>query len=115
MKRAEEYPDGDFRKGDPRFQGENFDKNMRAAGVVRDVAKTHGATPAQIALAWLLQKGDDVVPIPGTKRRKYLEENAAAANITLTPGEVSLLDAALAADAISGPRYNERTMKWVDR
>src|SRR3954469_3973377 len=60
VKRAEEYPDGDFRKGDPRFQGENFDKNMRAAGVVRDVAKTHGATPAQIALAWLLQKGDDV-------------------------------------------------------
>ena len=115
VKRAEEYADGDFRKGDPRFQGENFDKNMRAAGVVRDVAKTHGATPAQIALAWLLQKGDDVVPIPGTKRRKYLEENAAAANITLTPGEVSLLDAALAAEAISGPRYNERTMKWVDR
>src|SRR3954447_11491750 len=92
VKRAEELPATDFRKGDPRFQGENFDANMRAASAVRDVATKHDATPATIALAWLLHKGDDIVPIPGTKRRKYLEENAAAASIALSAGEMSTLD-----------------------
>ena len=115
VKRAEEYPEGDFRRGDPRFQGSNFDANMRAAGVVREIADAHGATPAQIALAWLLQKGNDVVPIPGTKRRTYLEENATAASIALEPKEVARLDDALAANAIAGPRYNDKSMKWVDR
>jgi aryl-alcohol dehydrogenase-like predicted oxidoreductase len=115
VKRAEEYPEGDFRRGDPRFQGENFDANMRAAGVVREVAKAHGATPAQIALAWLLQKGDDVVPIPGTKRRTYLEENAAATRLILTNADLERLDSALAPEAIAGPRYNENAMRWVDR
>src|SRR6185295_8382240 len=79
VKRAEEYPEGDFRRGDPRFQGENFEANVRAARVVRDLAVRKGATPGQVALAWLLHKGDDIVPIPGTKRRRYLEENVAAA------------------------------------
>ncbi|HEX8618704.1 MAG TPA: aldo/keto reductase, partial [Thermoanaerobaculia bacterium] len=115
VKRAEEYPEGDFRRGDPRFQGENFDANMRAAGVVREIASKHGATPAQIALAWLLQKGDDVVPIPGTKRRTYLEENIAAVNLTLGADEMAWLDEALAPSAIAGPRYSERSMKYVDR
>jgi aryl-alcohol dehydrogenase-like predicted oxidoreductase len=115
VKRAEEYPEGDFRRGDPRFQGENFDKNMRAAGVVREIAAKRQATPAQIALAWLLQKGDDVVPIPGTKRRTYLEENAAATEIALAADENARLDAALAPGAIAGPRYNEKAMRWVDR
>ena len=115
VKRAEEYPEGDFRRGDPRFQGENFDANMRAASVVREVASTHGATPAQIALAWLLHKGDDIVPIPGTKRRKYLEENAGAASITLNADDMARLDDALRPEAIAGPRYNERAMGWVDR
>ncbi|MCU1245138.1 MAG: aldo/keto reductase, partial [Acidobacteria bacterium] len=115
VKRAEEYPDGDFRKGDPRFQGQNFDDNMRAAGTVRVIAERIGATPAQIALAWLLHKGDDVVPIPGTKRRKYLEENVAAASIKLAPGEIAELDAALPPELIAGPRYNEKAMGWVDR
>src|SRR6185295_7306403 len=74
-KRAEEYPEGDFRRtNDPRYQGENFDANMRAASAVRDVATRKGVTPGQVALAWLLHKGPDIVPIPGTKRRKYLEE-----------------------------------------
>jgi aryl-alcohol dehydrogenase-like predicted oxidoreductase len=113
--RAEEYPEGDFRRGDPRFQGENFDANMRAASVVRDVAADHKATPAQIALAWLLQKGDDVVPIPGTKRRTYLEENVAATEITLSADDVRRLDAALAPEVVSGPRYNDKAMRWVDR
>jgi len=115
VKRAEEYPEGDFRRGDPRFQGENFDANMRAASVVREVASTHGATPAQIALAWLLHKGDDIVPIPGTKRRKYLEENAGAGSIKLSADDMTRLDDALRPEAIAGPRYNERAMGWVDR
>jgi len=115
VKRAEEYPEGDFRRGDPRFQGENFDANMRAASIVREVAVRHGVTPATIALAWLLHKGDDIVPIPGTKRRKYLEENAAAASLTLSAGDIATLDDALRPEAIAGPRYNERAMGWVDR
>jgi len=115
VKRAEEYPEGDFRRGDPRFQGDNFDANMRAASIVRDVAARYGVTPATIALAWLLHKGDDIVPIPGTKRRKYLEENAAAASLTLSAGDVATLDDALRPEAIAGPRYNERAMGWVDR
>ncbi len=115
VKRAEEYPDGDFRKGDPRFQGANFDANVRAASVVRDIGASRKATPAQIALAWLLHKGDDIVPIPGTKRRKYLEENVAAASIALSGEEMARLEDALRPDAIAGPRYNERAMGWVDR
>jgi aryl-alcohol dehydrogenase-like predicted oxidoreductase len=115
VKRAEEYPEGDFRRGDPRFQGENFDANMRAASIVRDVGTRRNATPAQIALAWLLHKGEDIVPIPGTKRRKYLEENVAAASITLSVDEMATLDDALRPEAIAGPRYNERAMGWVDR
>src|SRR6187399_2300089 len=81
VKRAEEYPDGDHRRNDPRYQGENFDANMRAASTVREIAKRKGATAGQIALAWLLHKGDDIVPIPGTKRRAYLEENVGAADV----------------------------------
>jgi aryl-alcohol dehydrogenase-like predicted oxidoreductase len=115
VKRAEEYPEGDFRRGDPRFQGENFDANMRAASVVREVASKHDATPAQIALAWLLHKGNDIVPIPGTKRRKYLEENVGAASIALSTDDMGRLDDALRPEAIAGPRYNERAMGWVDR
>ena len=115
VKRAEEYPEGDFRRGDPRFQGDNFDANMRAASIVRDIGAQRKATPAQIALAWLLHKGDDIVPIPGTKRRKYLEENVAAASITLSADEMARLEDALRPDAIAGPRYNERAMGWVDR
>jgi aryl-alcohol dehydrogenase-like predicted oxidoreductase len=115
VKRAEEYPEDDFRRGDPRFQGENFDANMRAAAVVREIAAQHSASPAQIALAWLLQKGNDIVPIPGTKRRGYLEENVAATEIKLGSRDVAQLDTALAPQAIAGPRYNEKAMKWVDR
>jgi aryl-alcohol dehydrogenase-like predicted oxidoreductase len=115
VRRAEEYPEGDFRRGDPRYQGENFDANVRAAAAVRDLATRKGATAGQIALAWLLHKGQDIVPIPGTKRRKYLEENFAAADIRLTPGEMTDLDAALAPGKVSGPRYSEKQMAQVDR
>ena len=114
-KRAEEYPEGDYRRGDPRFQGENFDANMRAAAVVQEVGRRRGATPAQVALAWLLHKGEGIVPIPGTKRRRYLEENLAAASLALAPAEVGELDRALAPEMVAGPRYNERMMAFIDR
>ncbi|HXS81258.1 MAG TPA: aldo/keto reductase, partial [Methylomirabilota bacterium] len=115
-RRAEEYPADDFRRGDPRFAGENFDSNMRAAAVVRQISnRRKDATPAQVALAWLLHKGPDVVPIPGSKSRKHLEENAAAVDVSLTAAEMTALDAALAAENVSGPRYNPRQMSMVDR
>ncbi len=115
VNRAEEYPEGDFRRGDPRYQGENFDANVRAASAVRDAAATKGVKPGQLALAWLLHKGDDIVPIPGTKRRTYLEENIAAADVSLSTDEIAVLESALAPDKISGPRYGERAMAQIDR
>jgi len=114
-KRAEEYPESDYRHGDPRFQGENFDRNVQAAARVREMAAQKGATPGQIALAWLLHKGDDFVPIPGTKRRSYLEENAGAANLKLSPAEMKQLDEALKPEAVSGPRYNAHYQAFIDR
>jgi aryl-alcohol dehydrogenase-like predicted oxidoreductase len=114
-KPAEEYPEGDYRKGDPRFQGENFKDNMRAAGIVAEVAKPLGATPSQVALAWLLHKGVGIVPIPGTKRRKFLEENVGAAEVNLSSQDMRKLDDALRPEAIAGPRYNEKQMAYVDR
>jgi aryl-alcohol dehydrogenase-like predicted oxidoreductase len=114
-KRAEEYLEGDYRRGDPRFQGQNFDANMQAASVVRDLAQRLGATPAQVALAWLLKKGDDVVPIPGTKRRRYLEENVGGASVSLDAEDMAALDRALPPEVVAGPRYNERMMAFIDR
>ena len=115
VKRAEEYPETDFRRNDPRYQGRNFDANMRAASVVRDMAERRGGTPAQIALAWLLHKGPDIVPIPGTKRRRYLEENVASADVRLSVEDIAALDAALPPEKVAGPRYNQKLMAQVDR
>jgi aryl-alcohol dehydrogenase-like predicted oxidoreductase len=115
VKRAEEYPEGDFRRGDPRYQGANFDANQRAASAVRELARRKGVTAGQIALAWLLHKGSDIVPIPGTRRRTYLQENVAAADVRLSHDEMHALDAALAPEKISGPRYGEKQMATVDR
>ena len=115
VKRAEEYPENDFRRGDPRWQGAHFDANIRATAIVREMAEQKGATPGQVALAWLLHKGEDIVPIPGTKRRRYLEENVAAAALALDADEIERLDAALPPGATAGPRYNERMMAFVDR
>ena len=115
VKRAEEYPETDYRRNDPRYQGANFDANQQAASAVRDLAVRKGVTAAQIAIAWLLHKGPDIVPIPGTKRRRYLEENVAAANVALDPGEMAALEAALGADRVAGPRYGEKQMAQVDR
>ena len=114
-KRAEEYPEGDYRRGDPRFQSGNFEANMRAASVVQEIARRLDATPAQVALAWLLRRGDDVVPIPGTKRRRYLEENVGGASVRLESEDVQALDRALPPEAVAGPRYNERMMAFIDR
>src|SRR5437867_2856460 len=115
VKRAEEYPESDYRHNDPRYQSENFDTNMRAALVVQELAKQKGATPGQIALAWLLHKGDDIAPIPGTTRRKHLEDNVGAVDVSLSDQEMSRLDAALSPENVSGPRYTEKQMATVDR
>ena len=115
VRRAEEYPEGDFRRGDPRYQGENFEANVRAATAVRELAARKGVTPGQIALAWLLHKGPDIVPIPGTKRRRYLDENVGAADVSLTREEMAALDAALAPEKVAGLRYGEKQMAQVDR
>jgi aryl-alcohol dehydrogenase-like predicted oxidoreductase len=115
VKRAEDYPAGDYRRNDPRYQGENYDANVKATQTARDIAESLHATPGQIALAWLLQKGNEIVPIPGTKRRQYLEENIAAVNIALDAEQMRALDDALAPSRISGPRYSAKMMATVDR
>jgi aryl-alcohol dehydrogenase-like predicted oxidoreductase len=114
-RRAEDYPEGDYRRGDPRFQGRNYEANMRAAGVVGEIAQGLDATPAQVALAWVLARGDGFVPIPGTKRRSYLEENLRAADLRLDRQAMERLDAALAPEAVAGPRYNDQMMSYIDR
>jgi aryl-alcohol dehydrogenase-like predicted oxidoreductase len=113
VKRAEEYPATDFRNSDPRFQGANFDANVAAASAVNEVAAANGLTPAQVALAWVLHQGNDIVPIPGTKRRKYLEQNIAAAEVKLDSATLSKLATAMA--KVAGPRYNEKRMAAIDR
>jgi aryl-alcohol dehydrogenase-like predicted oxidoreductase len=99
----------------PRFADEALDQNLALVDRVRAIAKRRGATPGQLALAWVLAQGSDVVPIPGTKRRIYLEENAAAADIKLTPAEAAELEAAVPSTEIIGARYNAPAMKAIDR
>jgi aryl-alcohol dehydrogenase-like predicted oxidoreductase len=115
VRRAEEYPEGDFRRTDPRYRGENYDANKKAARIVGEIAAANSAKPGQIALAWLLQKGNDIVPIPGTKRRKYLEENVAAETVKLDPAQMKVLDDALAPEKIAGKRYADWIMATIDR
>ncbi|MDP9126433.1 MAG: aldo/keto reductase [Pseudomonadota bacterium] len=115
VKRAEDLPADDFRHDDPRYQGANFDANVAAATKVREIAVSLGATAGQVALAWVLAQGDGIVPIPGTKRRKYLEENVAAAAIRLSPEVAAALGAALAPDKVQGERYSAERMATVDR
>lgn len=112
-KRSEDYPENDYRRGDPRMQGKNYETNMRIVSIVQNIAQKKQATPAQIALAWLLQKGDDIVPIPGTKKRNYLEENLLSAELTLSKTDIQELDNAL--PKVSGDRYNEQHMAYIDR
>jgi aryl-alcohol dehydrogenase-like predicted oxidoreductase len=115
VKRAEEYPEEDYRRHDPRFQGANFDSNVAAADVVREIASAHAAAPGQIAIAWLLHQGTDIVPIPGTKRRSHLLENVAAASVSLSVADLGRLATALDPSRVFGERYNETYMALVDR
>lgn len=115
VKRAEEYPENDFRHGDPRFQGKNFDENMHVVSIVQKIAERKKSTPAQIAIAWLLHKGEGIVPIPGTKHIKYLEENIAAVDIHLSDIEMKELDGSLPKGTAAGPRYTEKHMALIDR
>ncbi len=115
FKRPEDLPEDDYRHNHPRFQGENFEANLRLVARVEAMAKEKRCTPSQLALAWVLAQGEDVVPIPGTKRRKYLEENAGALDLTLSREDVKRLDEAIPAGATAGPRYHEMAMKAIDR
>jgi len=108
----DELDDGDFRRTGPRFTGENLDANLKLAAKVAEIANEKGITPAQLALAWVLAKGDDLVPIPGTKRRTYLEQNAAAVDITLGPEEIARIESELPQAA--GDRYNQAGMATVN-
>jgi aryl-alcohol dehydrogenase-like predicted oxidoreductase len=109
---ADLEPD-DWRRNMPRFQGENFQKNVDLAQKVQDFAAARGCTPGQLALAWVLAQGEDIIPIPGTKRRKFLEENLGAATIHLTPDEIAEIDRILPPDAFVGDRYPAEGMKAV--
>lgn len=111
---AEEYPEGDYRRQEPRLQGENYRANLRIVDAVRSIAQARRATPAQVALAWLLHQGEDVVPIPGTKRISYLEENAGAMAVRLEQIDLQQLDAAAPVAGTSGPRYGPRLMGLLD-
>lgn len=114
-KRAEDLPEGDWRKVNvPRFQGENFDRNMALVEAVKEIASRKGCTPAQMALAWLLHLGKDIVPIPGTKRLAYMRENTAAADVSLSADDMKWLDEKLPAGAAVGDRYYTVGMSLLD-
>lgn len=111
----ESLPQDDYRRMNPRFQDENLRRNIALADKVREMASRKNCTPAQLALAWLLAQGDDVVPIPGTKKVSRLEENAGAASVHLTPQELAEIDKEFPHGAAAGPRYAEGAMKMVNR
>jgi aryl-alcohol dehydrogenase-like predicted oxidoreductase len=112
FKSPDELDEGDFRRTGPRFTGDNLKANQRLAAKVAEIAQEKAVTPAQLALAWVLAQGDDLVPIPGTKRRKYLEENAAAADVELSDDDLARIDAELPPPA--GERYDEAGMATVN-
>jgi aryl-alcohol dehydrogenase-like predicted oxidoreductase len=105
IRSPEDFGPGDFRKSSPRFQGENFQRNLDLVEHVRELAAAKGSTPGRLALAWVLAQGEDIVPIPGTKRRRYLEENAAADDVELTEDDLARIDAIAPVGAAAGDRY----------
>lgn len=109
-----DFAEDDYRRFSPRFQGENFTRNLLLVEKVKVLAAAKGVTPSQLALAWVLAQGDDFVPIPGTKRRKYLEENVGALEVQLSTAELAQIDAIFPADAAAGGRYPEAVMKMVN-
>ena len=110
----DDFAADDYRRHSPRFQGENFARNLTLVAKVTELAGTMHCTPGQLALAWVLAQGDDVVPIPGTKRRRYLEENIGAADLVLSPDTLSAIDAIFPAGAAAGTRYPEAMMRSVN-
>jgi len=115
IKRFEDLAPDDYRRQSPRFQGENFEKNLQLVERVSQIARAKGVTPSQLALAWVLAQGSDIVPIPGTKRRKYLEENAAADRIHLTAADLKAIDAVAPKGVASGQRYPPAMMNALNR
>ncbi len=111
----DDFEEDDFRRGSPRFQGENFEKNLQLVERVREIASEKGVSPGQLALAWLLAQGGDIVPIPGTKRREYLEENVGAVEVELTGEDLGRIEEAAPAGAAAGERYPEAGMQSVNR
>ena len=114
IKKFEDLAADDYRRNNPRYQGENFDKNLRLVEKVEEIAREKGVTTSQLALAWVLAQGQDIVPIPGTKRIKYLEQNAAAADIILSQEELAAIEDVFPKDAAAGLRYPEAMMKSVN-
>ena len=115
FKKFEDLPADDYRRFAPRFQGENFQKNLDLVKKIEEMAREKNCTPAQLALAWVLAQGDDVVPIPGTKRRKYLEQNLAAADITLTREDLERIDQVAPKGIAAGERYAAPAMAAIDK
>ena len=114
IKTPADFPPGDYRPNNPRFQGENFTRNLQVVAKVQEIAQAKGCTAAQLALAWVLAQGSHIVPIPGTKRRAYLDENIAAASINLTPDELKNISAVFPPGSAAGLRYPENMMSLVD-
>ena len=115
FRKFEDLPADDYRRNSPRFQGANFQKNLDLVRRVEEIAREKGCKPSQLALAWVLAQGEDIVPIPGTKRRKYLEENVAADAVRLTTQDLKRMDEVFPADAVAGQRYPEHMMALVNR
>jgi aryl-alcohol dehydrogenase-like predicted oxidoreductase len=115
IKSADDLAPDDYRRNSPRFQGESFKKNLDLVAEVEKLATEKGCTASQLALAWVLSRGDDIIPIPGTKRRKYLEENVKALDVVLTPEDLARLDEILPPGAAAGERYGEQAMQAVNR
>lgn len=115
IKQFEDLPPDDYRRQSPRFQGENFQKNLELVRQIGKIAEAKGCKPSQLALAWVLAQGEDIVPIPGTKRRQYLKENAAAVDIVLTPEDLQQINKVSPQGVAAGARYSEAMMNLVRR
>lgn len=115
FKRFDDLPADDYRRFSPRFQGDNFQKNLDLVKRVEQIAAEKGCTPSQLALAWVLAQGQDIVPIPGTKRRKYLEDNVGALNVRLTPEDIRRIEEVFPSGAAAGERYPEHMMQLVNQ
>jgi aryl-alcohol dehydrogenase-like predicted oxidoreductase len=114
IKRFEDFAADDYRRNSPRFQGDNFQKNLELVKKVENLARQKKCTPSQLALAWVLAQGEDIVPIPGTKRVKYLEENVGALDVNLTPDDLAQIERILPKGVVAGRRYNESMMRLID-